>query len=428
MKKNRVCLFRYLRKCILPLFLLLFFFVSSCDNTELTVELANSTLNDRYLVLYSSTNLHFDVWGNGQEIIIGKQSLKDIRCLVDEKDYLRLIDDFQITKYATNPVQIIFYVVNAGYEKIHFSKEHVIGISIYDLKDSKLYHSFIETIPTGFENNSFYNCEVSGINHNLTDFLLEVEMHDKISNQANIISFIKSNLEPLILNDPKDESFLRMALKRKILIKSKRIMEHQNHLLGTAPGNGGEPTGCGVRVGCENGTPEQVCRSQSPVSVPSCFNENNSPGKCQDADNFDLIIGSGDTSLAVSAHNFNLHYNFRDNFLIKTIFGKSYDTYFYALDQYVQGQISIQLALETADFLIDFNQIIVKLLNPMQYGDNILLTPTQKNKLITLLNNYKVLNPDIYYQMMIDDIIDDVNFYCNRTILQFYNDIYLNLE
>lgn len=403
--------------------LLLGILLASCNNSDQIVELTNHDLNSKYQVSYYSNNKQFDVWGKGQDIKIGNHTLKDISCNIEEAKYLEIVEDFQLLEYVSNPIQIIFYIDNTSYEKYNLSKENVIGISIYDLRDNKLYHRFIKSIPMGFKNIEFYDCEVGAINHNLTDFLLEVEMNNYLSKNTNIISFSKNNLQQFVLKQPKDESFLRIALKQKMLMKLKRNNNYQDQFMGIAPGNG-NPQGCGTRDGCENGTSDEVCRSAAFSAPAYCYAKDNAPGKCQDAENFDIVIDYGDTTLAMNAHNFNLHYNFRDNFLTQTIFGKAYDTYFYALDQYVDGKISIQLALETANVLIGFNQLIIKLLNPTQYSNDTLFTTTQKNNLITLLNQYKVLNPDTYYQMMIDDAINDVNLYSQYTISQFCSAIY----
>ncbi len=121
-----------------------------------------------------------------------------------------------------------------------------------------------------------------------------------------------------------------------------------------------------------------------------------------------------------TAFDYNLLYQFRDTTLSYTDFGLKLTAYYYRLSKNLDTiSVPLSLKIQSAYTLYNFRSAMVKLLNPGSYGSSIFIDSTLKTQLIDLLNAYKALSTDTTYLAILNDIIDDINYYQGMTVNQF---------
>lgn len=138
-------------------------------------------------------------------------------------------------------------------------------------------------------------------------------------------------------------------------------------------------------------------------------------GICSKKD-FHSTLVAENYSTEASYFNFSLSYDFRDNFLNNYTAGQEYIEMYYELSEIVLQHVSLALIIKTANILGDCNIIMEKLLNPATYSNDIAITITQKNQLLDLINDYKLLSNDIDYQTKLTRIENDLNTFAGMTV------------
>jgi hypothetical protein len=114
--------------------------------------------------------------------------------------------------------------------------------------------------------------------------------------------------------------------------------------------------------------------------------------------------------------NFNLSYQFRDNFLKNHNVGQEYIQMYYELSDFLVDKYTLSIMLKTALTLGDCNIIMTKLLNPTTYGNDIAITESQKNMLLDLINDYKALSNNQIYTTKLTRVETDLNNYAGLTV------------
>ncbi len=181
--------------------------------------------------------------------------------------------------------------------------------------------------------------------------------------------------------------------------------------------------GCGTYDGCVTGTPEKhICK-------PNILNDGSNPhaplfwcypkGWCPDKEEKVLLEKNNELDLANQAFNLDLHYSLKDNFLSKTKYGNTLMKYYRALRYVTSDKLTFELSYETAKVMLDFNNTIVRVMNPLEYKDALLFDPGVPQDMISLLNQYRALDNSVVYTDIIDDVKSDVQFLSNKTVGEF---------
>lgn len=116
-----------------------------------------------------------------------------------------------------------------------------------------------------------------------------------------------------------------------------------------------------------------------------------------------------------TAHNDSLHYSIRDLFN-SSEFGKKYISYYYYFSEVYQSNVNLITAIKTARVLFSFNGQLNKLLRPSEFGAEVFLTSDMKTLIIALINDYKRIYNDAYNDVFLNDIINNLNTYENKTV------------
>lgn len=183
-----------------------------------------------------------------------------------------------------------------------------------------------------------------------------------------------------------------------------------------------EPRNCGGDCPVQsNSFCSRDLANMYPVSY-ICYKESTGPGTggggvCRSQANREQLLSSNAMSSdsVYTAHNDPLHYSFRD-LLNRSEFGQKYIAYYYYFSGVYQSNVNLIVALKTASVLFSFNSQLAKLLNPAEYGNQVFLTGETKNRIISLINDYKQIYTDAYNNVFLNDIINDLNTYEGKTV------------
>ncbi len=393
-----------------------FVVISSCTNNPSEPIAGNSGKVYSFKAQLNNTIYSYD--GTIESCRFYRFKYSEVLCSVSSSK----IDEFvkkMTTKYSN--VKGISLIIN-NYENLSL-ESNILGFSLYYIHQNKLIHAYFSNDNNDFVENPYYNCESKGYMPNTFEIYYLLNLGNPSNENIKIVNLF-SDLSDQSLDNPQNKLALKLALANKKLLKF--YTKQRDQLLDIDRGNGGSPTGCGTHIDCAGGTSDEECYADNTLVPFMCHPKGSGdvPTLCPRDRESGLLISNGDSVLSSVAFNKSLEYSFRDDFLTKTVYGKALDTYYYALHNYIDSSITLQLAISTAQVMIDFNQVIMKLLNPSQYENDILLPLDLKIDLLQLLNTYRALNSDNTYLLMIDDVIDDVNLFSTFTIGQFCNYIY----
>ena len=396
--------------------------IISCEKSFVPIENNDIDIKDQSkkisfnLKVNNSNEIKCD--GTTQTVIQDSKSIFYQNIQLPETKYNSILNDFLKLNIEGTPVYTLLYLNKEIPNNSYITINDIKSISIYNYNDNKLIHH-LYVIKNGVnKENPFYKAESNTIYSDVTEFILKNETNYEQSSSSTVIFLIRNDIKNFNLKNPKREILFRIALKDKIKLKNETIKkEDEISLLDIDKSNNKY---CGGMCPWLS-DPAMICMSIGDF-LPryACFIIPDE-GTCPASINYDkLTEDSTYTALANQSHNFDLYYSFRDNFLYETTFGNAYVNYYWVLSSYIYENVTLSLAIQTADVLIDFNEVIVRILNPSVYGNTQLMSLQTKNKLLNLLNTFKSLNQDTYFQLMIDDVIDDVNTLWNLTINQFF--------
>lgn len=114
----------------------------------------------------------------------------------------------------------------------------------------------------------------------------------------------------------------------------------------------------------------------------------------------------------------NKAYSFRDNFLMLHAKGQKYTDYYYYLS-YIFSELKLSEPISLAD-QFSFAEASLGVADILQSGDNsqLVITPEYKKQADNMINHYRKLTPNTYYQQVLDDISNDMNRYLNQSKAQ----------
>lgn len=113
--------------------------------------------------------------------------------------------------------------------------------------------------------------------------------------------------------------------------------------------------------------------------------------------------------------NANLHYLFRDSFLLNSPTGAAYVSDYYYISSVLNGKSFPPEVLQaTFSNLLVVNDMVGRLLNAQQHSNEVLLDMQSAVGLKNLLDQYQLLSNDFGYQMILSILISVQNVFFNR--------------
>lgn len=133
------------------------------------------------------------------------------------------------------------------------------------------------------------------------------------------------------------------------------------------------------------------------------------------------VVSAGDPNHPVI--NTDADYDFRDNFLNKTVKGRAYIKNYYFIN-YVSNQLSDPESLSFQS-KYDFVVACMKIANVLQYGNDndIVIDAAFKSKADDMLSAYATVTDNSSYQLVLNNIKSDIASYQNLTRSQIINSL-----
>lgn len=108
-------------------------------------------------------------------------------------------------------------------------------------------------------------------------------------------------------------------------------------------------------------------------------------------------------------YSFSLYRDFRDLFLANSTNGQKYIDWYYQISTHLNGFIyDPSVLLEILDLLDDLNEAILMIMNPTNYGSEILISSTFESRLLDLIDSFREFSTDTDYFDLLDDIEDEL--------------------
>lgn len=122
-----------------------------------------------------------------------------------------------------------------------------------------------------------------------------------------------------------------------------------------------------------------------------------------------------------------IHY-FRDNLLVKSLFGQHIINDFYYCSNILSGKLSYAQALNAIGVINDkVVPVLEKLNSPDAASSNAILVSNQDaDDIIVFVNSMKELSGDAMYQEILQETISNINYFRNKTVASAYGDIALD--
>jgi hypothetical protein len=147
---------------------------------------------------------------------------------------------------------------------------------------------------------------------------------------------------------------------------------------------------------------------------------------CASSDQIQTLINGElmDEDSVYLAYDSVLFYTMKDSILSPNRFGRKYIDYYYTLSSELRKKsIPTSLIISTARTAISCRRMFQLLENPITNADSVLMSSTQKNELLDLIDNYKLLFTDAVSIGKLNEIKNDVTTYYNFTIHDFLTTI-----
>jgi hypothetical protein len=398
-----------MKKTFFQILVMLILLVSACSqkSTEcLTCNEAPSTeaLITMNLFSDSSNSLLFPVkyWQSDVE----KEKHNFFASAVKKVDQNVLQKGVEYLKSQNMPVAddekiaiIIFYVDVFISKNTNISKNNIKAVSVYSLNNNILQHKIFRKVETSFS-------EIKEKRGNFNSFSMSY---------AN--DFLNEEIIPT--NTPKSQitvmgmEFVNFLKNRKKNIDISSISDYYNRSYiesGVTFMSAGK--GCGVSKGCESEVKYTNCEGAVDYFTFELEFRCN-PKECAAGRMSETLQENGST---FSPINFNLMYQFRDEFLSQYNGTKKYINQYYHFSSFLSDKMNLQVIIKTINTLQNFYPVMEILLDSNNNANSIVINESLKNQLLDLINDYKGLSTDSDYRQALDDLVVDVNHYSNRTV------------
>ena len=271
--------------------------------------------------------------------------------------------------------------------------EDIAGISIYQSDKGKMLHNFfMRKNGYGFEEIKGLKGYTSGLYYkNMLGISQEIISSRKSYNGYLILTNNTKYVKP-----EKDEYFDQIPL----LIK--QYSAQNNNALDSRylePECGGP---CEILLETAN------CEWDPTIPAYDCTYV---AGACDEEDASEV----GGASQETQESNAELHYNFRDNFLINSSFGQDYMYYYYLLSNDPM-EMTVGLATDILELFVLVNPSIEEALKPeAAQSSYILITTEIQQKAVDIINQYRALTSNEELLDIFDQVENDINAYVGLT-------------
>jgi hypothetical protein len=362
----------------------------------------------------SEKDLNFGIYVFNEE-----DNLQYSRGIIEDANFSK-ITKYLVENFSDKILNIHLYInekINV-IEKIE--KSNIIGISVFYDFNGEIIHELLINEDNIFKSKNILKSKTNTISTNNIDLIAKIILKEKGFDVGSVLAFttlnkIKSTSEKF---DKKWDDFTLNVFKEVELILKSKTANKLLSFVGTENGT----TTCGNP--CLSGNDQQVCKALHPTDPEECREIGGHVCGCSDNKN-DLIGHPGNMSLDSinDAHEPTLLYDYRDSILNKTFWGLKNKTYYYYLSDFLKNEVTVPISLrvETAKVLLDYRPQIAKLINFSAYYNDTLLGNSLANKMTSLFQDYKELSSDTTYNFVLDNIINDINFYKFYNIENFIN-------
>lgn len=321
--------------------------------------------------------------------------------LDNESFHLLSSEISSIMDLKLSPFTIVIYC-DKYLDDSRIEYESIGGLSIYSYQDGVIRHNLFKKDDSGLMiEDKAYDMQVRGIITNMLKEILDREIYpDKKDNKSYVIISLK-DIPDIKLRNTRDD----------YLIKRKLSTIFQSMLKEAPP----TPENCGGF--CEI-VQDEICEKKFALPEPTYECEE---APCGTNGTFNILDDeeSMSTDSLNICLNYGLQYDFRDDFMVNSEIGQMYINYYYTLSSYIDGNLSVSLALTTARRLAEFNNVMLVLLDENAFSNTIVIDTTLKNKLIALIEDYRELSTDQEFNDILDVILSDLNNFSGKTRAEF---------
>ncbi len=387
--------------------------ISSCNESTNTNELKFK--KNMYLTNFQDSLSFLNHKGAVRTYLYEDNShiIKDIRINLQAIDINNYIQNILNISPIGEPVSLIFF----GYsDTLSYDTNSTQAIGYYYKIDSVMYHKLFKKINGQYQSVDKYSCVTNSITFNVIHHFIETETNLLNNNEITLTVIKNGNLNNTGLSSYYDELFFRYLIdknnsfRQSLLGNPISICECKKHCPRPCESQEGNykceywgATGYTVCVPRDGGSSSEDQTCVIPTLYNNFSNDTNKLGQIQT----------------------NLYYNFRDNILAKSSIAR-YTFFYYYMSYKIRNHNNISIDNQFVDVLSELNPILIKLSDIHTYKNDMLFTTTAKNKITNLLNNLKVLDNDVYFKNLIEEVKADVNVYSNLTIGDFANAIDLS--
>ncbi|MCD6112010.1 MAG: hypothetical protein J7J86_01940 [Bacteroidales bacterium] len=314
---------------------------------------------------------------------------------INNELYTFLYNNIKIIS-SNNIYSIVIYVDKLVENGTSFNIKNIKGLSVYEIHNKSIFHHLYIKENNIYNEVKKTNVEVPGVTSNHLNFYLKNYVFNDFNLKSYIIIFT-NNGEAFYNNN----SIPNVKIKK---IKSSTTYKEQG---------GGES--CGDP--CTYGNNYFYCMI-SPYGS-DCYPNGGPNDPCTANAVSYRLVGLPEQTIL----DYDLMYSFKSSFMENYQIGNEYIEYYNVISSTVYNDISLSVAMQTANTFSDFKVVLVKLLNYSNYYNDILINDELKGKLINLILQYKSLNSNQEFQTILDSIIIDIQNYSNKTVQDVLNSI-----
>ena len=298
---------------------------------------------------------------------------------------------------------------------------NVNGFSIFVLENGNLKHKLFTKDITGYREQKDFAIDANIISTSNLAFILFNILPSDFKSQSYVFIKNETLMGSVKLTSNKDGFGLKKAVYGMNWYKvNKKYLLHKKNILAKAPtqpvgGGGPQIQGCGPEKGCENGGPLQLCIGNAfghyTCDIPD-------PGTCPLSNAQIIIVNNGalTTEELLTDFNYDLSYNFRDNFLVPSYLGFKYAEDYYAIGRVVGSSFSLSTSLKMAYALPSIYIAVNKLMSPIGHEGDILVPVGFAADLHSIIDDFKALSSDSDYQAILSDLENDLDYFTGKTV------------
>ena len=287
---------------------------------------------------------------------------------------------------------VIYYDEHIS-QSLSITDEHIKGISAYIVEGDKImHHLYVRDEQSNFSEVENVNVAVHSVTINHIFFYLEKYVFTDVQNVSSILLYSDFGVGTY-----KNIKKYSTPMRYEVSVRFKAgptNLEQQ--------GGGGYEDGCRYCGGndgiCDFPPPDPGNPGGGkPICIPSCS------GK---------VAHYGGEQFAY-AYDPYLTYAFINDFLPNSDKGRKYIYYYYYLSEEWADNLNVELALQTASVLENFNPVMSAFLEPDKYMDEVMFSNKLSESIFSLLNSYEKITKSSEGKEILNSIREDIKMFSN---------------